>query len=152
MITEHEALLDALCQLFKTDTHNPQWHLDHNWEILQSIIHNNDIHNMKCQLVQDNNPTHQAAIDTANTCIFKYQATHPTLTARQQPTLDYGLAYLHHGNTIIIEKYNEAITHYYNWPKFTMHCCDKFQWAKRTFNSVHWKAFQHQGKKLNITR
>jgi hypothetical protein len=33
-----------------------------------------------------------------------------------------------------------------------MHCCNKFQWSKQTFNSVHWKAFQHQGKKLTINR
>jgi hypothetical protein len=94
VITKHEASLDALCQLFKTDTHNPQWQLNRNWEILQSINHNNDIHNMKCQLAHDNSPTHQSAIDTANTCILEYQATHPTLAAKQQPTLSYGLAYL----------------------------------------------------------
>jgi hypothetical protein len=29
VITKHEALLDALCQLFKTDAHNPQWWLNH---------------------------------------------------------------------------------------------------------------------------
>jgi hypothetical protein len=81
VITKHEALLNALCQLFKTDSHNPQWRLNHNWEILQSIIHNNDIHNMKCQLAQDNNPTHQMAIDMANTHILKYQATCLTLVA-----------------------------------------------------------------------
>jgi hypothetical protein len=146
VITKHEASLDALCHLFKTDSHNPQWQLNRNWEILQSINHNNDIHNMKCQLVQDDNPTHQTAIDTGNTCIFEYQATHPTLVARQQPTLEYGHAYLCHGNTIINKKYDEAIAYYYNWPKFTTHCCDKFQWSKRTFNLMHWKAFQHQGK------
>jgi hypothetical protein len=106
---------------------------------------------MKCQLVQDDNPTHQNAIDTANTRIIEYQTAHPTLVAKQQPTLEYGLAYLRHGNTIINEKYDKTITHYYNWPKFTTHCCNKFQWSKRTFNSVHWKAFQHQGKKLTIT-
>jgi hypothetical protein len=104
VITKHEASLNALCQLFKTDTHNPQWQLNCKWEILQSINHNNNIHNMKCQLAQDDNPTHQAAIDTANTCILEYQATHLTLVARQQPTLDYGLAYLRHRNTIINEK------------------------------------------------
>jgi hypothetical protein len=149
VITKHEALLVALCQLFKTDIHNLQLQLNCNWEILQSINHNVNIHNMKCQLAQDNNPTHQVAIDMA---ILEYQATHPTLVARQQPTLDYGLAYLHHRKMIINEKYDEAITHYYNWPKFTMHCCNKFQWSERTFNLEHWKAFQHQGKKLNITR
>jgi hypothetical protein len=37
-------------------------------------------------------------------------------------------------------------SHYYNWPKFTMHCCNKFQWSEQTFNSVHWKAFHDQGK------
>jgi hypothetical protein len=79
VITKHEALLDALCQLFKTDTHNPQWWLNCNWEILQSIYHNNDIHYMKCQLVQDDNMTHKTAIDTANTHIFEYQANHLTL-------------------------------------------------------------------------
>jgi hypothetical protein len=91
VITEHEALLDALCQLFKTDTHNPQLWLNCNWEILQSINHNNNIHNMKCQLAQDDNPTHPMAIDTANTHILEYQATHLTLVARQQPTLDLDL-------------------------------------------------------------
>jgi hypothetical protein len=72
--------------------------------------------------------------------------------AKQQPTLEYGLAYLHHRNTIINEKYDKAITYYYNWPKFIMHWLDKLQWSEQTFNSVHWKAFQHQGKKLTITR
>jgi hypothetical protein len=43
VITKHEALLDALCQLFKTDTHNPQWQLNRNWEILQSLNHNNEL-------------------------------------------------------------------------------------------------------------
>jgi hypothetical protein len=76
VITQHEALLEALCHLQKTDNHNPQWQLNQNWEILQSINHNNNIHNMKCQLAQDNNPTHQFAINTAHTCILEYQAAH----------------------------------------------------------------------------
>jgi hypothetical protein len=94
VITENEASLNALCQLFKTDTHNPWWGLNRNWEILQSINHNSDIHNMKFQLAQDDTPTHQSAFDTANTHILEYQATHPTLEAKQQPTLSYGLAFL----------------------------------------------------------
>jgi hypothetical protein len=76
---------------------------------------------------------------------------HTTSVARQQPTLDYGLAYLRQGNMIINEQYDKAITHFYNWPKFTQHCCNKFLWSDHTFNSIHWKAFQHQGKKLSIT-
>jgi carbohydrate-selective porin OprB len=52
------------------------------------------------------------------------------------------------GSTIINKKYNKAITHSYNWPKFTWHYHNKFLWSNRTFNSVHWKAFQHQGKNL----
>jgi hypothetical protein len=152
VITEHEASLDALCHLYKTDNHNPQWRLNQNWEILQSINHNNDIHNMKCQLAQDDNPTHTLAIDTANTRILEYQAANATSVARQQPTLDYGRAYLRQGNTIINEKYDEIIIHAYNWPKFTQHCRNKFLWTDSTFNSIHWKAFQHQGNKLGITR
>jgi hypothetical protein len=143
VITKHKALLTALCHLWKTDTHNPRWRLNQNWEILQSINYNNDIHNLKCQLAQDDNPVHQIAFDT---CILKYQATHKTLEAKQQPTLVYGLANLQHGNTIINEKYNESIMHFYNWPKCTQHCCNKFLWSNSTFNSVQWKAFQHQGK------
>jgi hypothetical protein len=137
VITEHEALLDALCHLWKTDSHNPWWRLNHNWEILQSINHNNNIHNMKFQLAQDNNPAHQCANYMANTCILEYQATHMTSVARQQPTLDYGFAYLRQGSMIINEKHNEAITHSYNWPKFTLHCCNKFLWSDNTFNSIH---------------
>jgi hypothetical protein len=53
---------------------------------------------------------------------------------------------------IINEKYDETITHTYNWPKFTLHCRNKFLWSDHTFNSIHWKAFQHQGKKLGIAR
>jgi hypothetical protein len=94
VITEHEALLDALCHLYKTDNHNLQWQLNRNWEILRSINHNNNIHNMKCQLAEDDNPTHKFAIDTAHTCILEYQAANTTSVARQQPTLDYGRAYL----------------------------------------------------------
>jgi hypothetical protein len=146
VITEHKALLTALCHLWKTDTHNPQQRLNWNWKILQSINHNNDIHNMKCQLAQDNNPTHHVAINTPNTCMLEYQATHLTLVARQQPTLEYGLVYLPHGNTIINKRYDEAIAQSYNWPKFPLHCHNKFQWSEKTFKSVHWDAFQHQGK------
>jgi hypothetical protein len=62
----------------------------------------------------------------ANTHILEYQATHMTSVAMQPPTLDYGLAYLRQGNTIINEKYDKAITHSYNWPKFTLHCHNKF--------------------------
>jgi hypothetical protein len=109
VITGHEALLDALCHLYKTDNHNLQWQLHQNWEVLQSINHNNDIQNMKCQLAQDNNPTHQFAIDTAHTCILEYQAMHMTSVARRQPPLDYGLAYLQQGNMIINKKYDETI-------------------------------------------
>jgi hypothetical protein len=94
VITQHEAPLDALCHLHKTDNHNPQWRLNRNWEILQSINHNNNIHNMKCQLAQDYNPIHQFAINTAHTCILEYQAAHTTEVAKQRPTLDCGLAYL----------------------------------------------------------
>jgi hypothetical protein len=65
--------------------------------------------------------------------------------------LEYGLAYLWHRNMIINKKYNKAITHFYTWPKFTLHCCDTLHWSDETFNSVHWKAFQHQGEKLSIT-
>jgi hypothetical protein len=101
---------------------------------------------MKCQLAQDDNPTHQLAIDTTNTCILEYQAAHTTSVARQQPTVDYGLACLRQGNMIINEQYDEAITHSYNWPKFTQHCHNKFLWSNHTFNSIHWRAFQQQGK------
>jgi hypothetical protein len=62
---------------------------------------------LKMPASQDDNPTHQFTIETANTCILEYQATHPTLVAKQQPTLDYGLAYLQHGNT----KINKQVHH-----------------------------------------
>jgi hypothetical protein len=74
------------------------------------------------------------------------------LNIPQQPTLEYGLAYLRHGSIIINKQYNEEITHAYNWPKFTKYCCEKFLWNTRTFQSVNWKAFQHQGKKLGINQ
>jgi hypothetical protein len=66
--------------------------------------------------------------------------------------LEYGLAYLHHSSTIIIKQYDEEIAHAYNWPKFTKYCCEKFLWNTKTFQSVNWKAFQHQGKKLGINQ
>jgi hypothetical protein len=94
---------------------------------------------MKCQLAQDDNLTHQSVIDMANTCILEYQATYPTLAAKQQPTLSYGLAYLQRGNTIINERYNEAILHSYNWPKFTT-----------SFYGVTAPLTQYTGKPLNI--
>jgi hypothetical protein len=81
---------------------------------------------------------------------MEYEEKYPTLLPWQQPTLDYGLAYLRHDGTIINEKYDESITHAYNWPKFTKYCCAKFLCTTKTFLSVNWKAFQHQGEKLNI--
>jgi hypothetical protein len=70
---------------------------------------------MKCQSAQDDNPMHQSAINMANTCILEYQVTYPTLVAKQQSTLSYGLAYLRHRNTIINKRYNEhtAVTSSY---------------------------------------
>jgi hypothetical protein len=77
VIAEHKASHQA-----KTETHNPWLQLNQNWEILQSIYHNNDIHSLQWQLALDDDPTHQIAIDTANTCILEYQSIHPTLVAR----------------------------------------------------------------------
>jgi hypothetical protein len=89
-------------------------------------------------MAQDNNLVHQHALQTANTCIMEYEAKYPTVTLRQQPTLEYGLAYLRHSSTIINEQYDKEITHAYNWPKFTKYCCEKFLWNTKTFQSVNW--------------
>jgi hypothetical protein len=83
---------------------------------------------------------------------MEYESKHPTLQPRQQPTLEYGLAYLRHGGIIINKRYDEEISQAYNWPKFTRHCCEKFLWNSQTFQSINWKAFQHQGKKLDINQ
>jgi hypothetical protein len=110
------------------------------YEILQSLSHNIHTHNLNWYLGQQDNPIHQKAPRTANTCIVKNEAKYPTLPPWQQPALDYGLAYLCHRGTSI----NES--------KFTKHCCEKFLWITKTFQSVNWKACQHQGKKLGINQ
>jgi hypothetical protein len=149
-VTEHKAPLTVLVHILKIETHNPRWQLNRNWDILNSIMHNIHFHQLNWYLGQDNNITHQHALRTANIRIMEYEEKYPTLLPWQQPTLDYGLAYLCHNGTIINERYDDLITHAYNWPKFTKHCCAKFLWNTKTFLSINWKAFQHQGKKLNI--
>jgi hypothetical protein len=81
--------------------------------------------------------------------ILKYKTTYPHPVMKQQPTNDYGMAYLCHGGTNINKRYDEEITYYYNWPKSTRHCCKKILCSTYMFNLVNWKAFQHQGKRLN---
>jgi hypothetical protein len=77
---------------------------------------------------------------TTNTCILEYQTIYPTLVSRQQPTLEYRLAYLHHRSTIMNKKYSKAIAHFYNWPN------SHYTAATKHSISGHWKAFPHQGK------
>jgi hypothetical protein len=81
-----------------------------------------------------------------------FETKYPTTQPQQQPTLEYGLAYLRHGGTIINERYDEAIKHAYNWPQFTKYCCEKFLWSTATFQLVNWKVFQHQATKLGINQ
>jgi hypothetical protein len=148
VVTDHEAVLTALTHIKKTEKHNPSWRLGRNWEILHSINHNQDIHDLEWNLCCDTEPLHLSALSTVNSRILEYEANQPNLAARQQPTISYGLAYLHHGGTIINERY---IAHHHNWEKFTKHCCEKFLWSTHTFNSVNWKAFQHRGKNWTST-
>jgi hypothetical protein len=84
VITEHEAPLNALSHLTKTETQPA----------------------MATALEDD--PMHQLAIHTANIRILVYQTNYPTLAPRQQSTLECGLAYLPHENTIINKKYKLA--------------------------------------------
>jgi aspartyl/asparaginyl-tRNA synthetase len=72
-------------------------------------------------LTHKDNPTHQFALHSPNICILEYETAHPNLAARHQPSMEYSLAYLCHSATIINEKYDEEITHLYNWPKLTKH-------------------------------
>jgi hypothetical protein len=97
-VTEHNAPLTALVHILKIETHNPRWQLNRNWDILNSIMHNIHIHQLNWYLGQDDNPVH--VLQTANICIMEYEAKYPTLPPQQQPTLEYGLAYLHHGGII----------------------------------------------------
>jgi hypothetical protein len=151
-VTEHEAPLTTLVHILKIETHSPRWRLNRNWDILNSIMHNIHIHQLNWYLAQDDNPVHQHALQTANICIMEYETKYPTTQPRQQPTLEYGLSYLRCGSIIINERYDEAITHAYNWPQFTKYCCEKFLWNTTTFQLVNWKVFQHQGKKLGINQ
>jgi hypothetical protein len=151
-VTEHEAPLTALVHILKIETHNPRWRLNRNCDILNSIMHNIHIHQLNWYMAQDENLVHQRALQTANTHIMEYETKYPTVSPQQQPTLEYGLAYLRHGGTIINKQYDKAIAHAYNWPKFTRYCCGKFLWNTKTFQSVNWKAFQHQGKKLGVNQ
>jgi hypothetical protein len=146
VVTDHEAVLTALTHIKKTEKHNPRWRLNRNWEILHSINYNQDTHNLEWNLCCDTKLLHLAALNTANSRILEYEATHPNLAARRQPTISYRLAYLRHGGTIINKRYDEEIAHHHNWEKFTKHCCEKFLWSTHTFSSVNWKAFQHWGK------
>jgi hypothetical protein len=114
-VTEHEALLTTLVHILKIETHNPRWRLNRNWDILNSIMHNIHIHQLNWYLAQDDNPVHQYALRTANICIMEYETKYPTIPLQQQPTLEYGFAYLHHGG-IFNKEYDEEITHAYNWP------------------------------------
>jgi hypothetical protein len=148
-VSEHEAPLTALVHILKIETHNPRWQLNRNWDILNSIMHNIHIHQLNWYLGQDDNPVHQHALQTANIHIMEYKAKYPTLPPWQQPTLEYGLAYLCHGSIIINKQYDEEITHAYNWPKFTKHCCEKFLWNTKTFQSVNWNT---KGRKWVSTR
>jgi hypothetical protein len=107
--------------------------------------HYQDNHDLEWQLATNSNPVHQIALHTAGIQILEYETTHPHPVIKQQPTIAYGMAYLRHRGTIINKRYNEEITYYYNWPKY---CFEKFLWSTHTFNSVNWKAFQHQGKDL----
>jgi hypothetical protein len=149
-VAEHKAPLTAPIHILKIETHNPRWRLSRNWDILNSIKHPHT--SVNWYMAQDNSLVHQHALQTANTCIMGYKAKYSTLTLQQQPTLEYGLAYLHHGGTIINKQYDKEIAHAYNWPKFTKYCCEKFLWNTKKFQSVNWKAFQHQGKKLDINQ
>jgi hypothetical protein len=150
IITDHKAPLIALSHLCKTEQRNPCWRLNRNWEILHSINHNQDNHKLESQLGTDNDLLLQIARHTAGIRILEYKTTYPHPVIKQQPTIAYGMAYLCHRGTIINKQYDEEITYYYNWPKFTRHCCEKFLWSTHTFNLVNWKAFQHWGKRLNI--
>jgi hypothetical protein len=57
-VTKHKAPLTGLVHILKIETHNPQWRLNRNWDILNSIMHNIHIHQLNWYLGQYNNITH----------------------------------------------------------------------------------------------
>jgi hypothetical protein len=70
--------------------------------------------------------------------------------AKTQPTQSEGRAYIRKGFQIINEDYDATIQECYISQQFKQYCTKKFKWKGNTYNTVLWKAFTHEAKKLNV--
>jgi hypothetical protein len=81
-----------------------------------------------------------------------YQAASPSRKPVHQSMQPIGRAYLRTRSEIVNEQYDKTIVMQYVWPEFSQHVMKKFNWSTAVLDSINWKAFQHEARKLDINR
>jgi hypothetical protein len=152
ILSANKSTIITLDKLDRITGHNPRWRLNRNWELLHGL--SNDLGNqpLKLKLARKNYELHERSIEEAERRIIVYQQLHGDELPTLQPTQPLGRAYLRKGYEIVNDDCDREITMEYYRPEFSSHVRKKFNWSKAVFESVNWKAFGHEAKKLTINR
>jgi hypothetical protein len=152
ILSANESTIITLGKLDRVTGHNPRWRLNRNWELLHGLSNDLDNQPIKLKLARKNYEIHDRSIEEAERRIIAYQQLHGDVLPQLQPTQLLGRAYLRKGYEIVNDYYDRAITLEYSLPEFSKHLRKKFNWSKAVFESVNWKAFGREAKKLTINR
>jgi hypothetical protein len=151
-LSDNQSTFFVLESLRKTETHNPRWRLNRNWELLHGILNDLNGQQLKVQLADSDKERHKKLLGYTFFSVQTYQETNKQLLPRMQPTQKIGRAYLRKGYKIINERYDEEILTLFIWPEFSKHLKKKFNWSTETFESINWAAFRHQATKQTVNR
>jgi hypothetical protein len=152
VLTTNSSTVQVLGKLGKTTTHNPRWCLNRNWELLHRIATDLGSQPLKLKMARANYELHDNSIEEAKRKMVIYQLHHGKESSKNQPPQLLGRTYLRKDQEIVNSNYDGEIILGYSWPEFSTHVRKKFKWSRLTFDSVNWKAFRHEAKKLNVNR
>jgi hypothetical protein len=148
----NQSTISVLGNLYKTESHNPRWRLNRNWELLHGITNDLKGQPLKLKMAIDDDERHQSSLKVANIMVLKYQESNVKTVPKLLSTQQIGRAYLRKGYEIINEQYDDEISHLYIGPEFNKHVKKKFNWSTEVLDSINWEAFKHQARKQTINR
>jgi hypothetical protein len=152
ILSTNESTLITLGKLDRITSHNPRWRLNRNWELLHGLSKDLGNQSLKLKTSRKDYELHDRSVEDTERRIIVYQQLHGDDPPQLQPTQPLGRAYLRKGYEIVNDYYDREIILEYSRPEFSTHLRKKFNWSKAVFESVNWKAFGHDAKKLTVNR
>jgi hypothetical protein len=104
VLSGNQWTISTLEKLYKTEAHNPRWHLNRNWELLHGIMNDLKGQLLKVKMALDNDERHKSSLKVANTLVLKYQESNVKMDPKLLSTQQIGRAYLWKG----YERINEV--------------------------------------------